>query len=104
VGIKRSVIWCDCGEHALSIEREKWFDDDKKIEAVIYTNLQFWNAGYLIDPHNSFKNRVRCAWAALNGKLYRDGIIINNEKDVQKIVKLLQEEPTNYEIDNEVIK
>jgi hypothetical protein len=99
MGWKRSVIWCECGKHALTIEREKWFDDDKKVEANIYTNLQFWNAGYSLDPHNSFRNRIKCAWAALRGELYKDGIILNNDNDIKKIIDALQAEPTNWEED-----
>lgn len=86
---QRSVVWCSCGSHALAIGRDK-------IDGKIYTELQFFTADSS-ESHNSLAYRVRSAWAALRGVLYLDGICLEDENEVQKLIEALQKEPTNWE-------
>ena len=75
----RVVTWCDCGSHAVSVEREMF-------NGVVETFVQFWTAGVLKN------SRLRMAWAALRGELYHDGVCLRDE-DVARVIAALQAKP-----------
>lgn len=82
----RVVIWCDCGAHALSVEREVWRNPDGSKEPP-ETNLQFWKMDGV-----SRAGRIRTAWAALRGKLYHDGVCLK-EDEVSRLIDALRALP-----------
>ena len=80
----KEVIWCNCGAHMLSIENETW-GSGKKVSHETYINL--WNIKGM--EHDSFRERIRHAWAALHGNLYYDGVCLNPQ-EVKRLIKALQ--------------
>jgi len=86
---QRSVIWCSCGSHAISIDR--W-----KSEIGVDTSIQLWESKGMRD-HKKLRDRISDAWAALRGVLYLDGICLEDESEVQKLIEALQKEPTNWQ-------
>ena len=88
---KRSVVWCSCGCHAISIERVKY--DGEVVGSE--TNIQLWQQPGMMD-HTRLLDRIKDAWWALRGKLNVDYICLDGEAEVQKLVTALQEEPHNW--------
>lgn len=86
---QRSIIWCQCGSHAISIDR--W-----KSSVGVDTNIEIWNVRGM-DSHRKLRDRIRDALAALRGKLYHDGVCLEDEGEVQKLIEALQKEPTSWE-------
>lgn len=86
---QRSIIWCSCGSHAISIDR--W-----KREAGVDTSIQLWQEKDM-KSHTRLRDRISDAWAALRGVLYLDGIFLEDEGEVQKLIEALQKEPKNWE-------
>lgn len=85
---QRSVVWCSCGTHAISVERCKFGKD-------IETDIQLWSS-INIAEHTRLIDRIRDAWAALRGKLYLDGICMDDEGEVMKLIEALQKKPEQW--------
>jgi uncharacterized protein YutE (UPF0331/DUF86 family) len=77
----RDVIWCSCGAHMISVEKEVW---GKSHET--YVNL--WNQKGM--NNDGLRSRLRRAWAALRGILYHDGVCLDDE-EVENLIKALQD-------------
>ena len=82
---KRQIIWCECGAHALSVEKERWGDDGGTID----TSICLWRMEGISRMRDTFIGRLRIAWRALRGKLYHDDLILD-EQNVARLVEILQ--------------
>lgn len=86
---QRSIIFCSCGSHAISIDR--W-----KSDIGVDTSIQLWEERGMSN-HTKLRDRIHDAWAALRGVLYCDGIFLEDEGEVKKLIEALQKEPTNWQ-------
>lgn len=67
-------IECDCGTHAISVDS---FDGE--------VTLSLWEMGDIHTTRGVWLQRLRTAWAALNGRLFTDSACLN-EKESNKLI------------------
>ena len=77
---EREVFWCDCHNRAISVEKDAW-------DGEITICIQLWRNSNILDL--TFTNRIRIAWAALCGRLYHDGVVLEKD-EVKELITVLK--------------
>lgn len=82
---KRNIAWCDCGTHAIAVEKDKYGDDD-----IVSTSISLWSLGSGTWASEKLFDKLRRAWRAFKGIPDVDNAILN-QKEVEKLIDILKE-------------